>query len=294
MHTKRSILRLIKKISPKVYIKILYKHKFGKSLDLDNPIGINEKILWMIFNWQHPLIIICADKYKVRDYVQEKGLAKLLPKLYGVWNDADSIDWNKLPQKIVLKCNHGCHMNIISNNLKREDLSQIKGKLNKWVHTPFESPGYEPHYSYIPPKIIAEEYISSIDGKNVPSDYKFYCFYGKPEYIMACSDREDNGRAIYEYYDLKWDDMGIGKLPNMKTISKPNTLKKMIDYAEILSKDFPFVRVDFYDGIDDPVFSELTFTPNYGMDPDYSEEGNIVAGKSFVLPEKYPFHFEER
>ena len=278
------------KVLPKSYVKYAYKKHFRRKPNLDDPQNFNEKILWIIFNWQNPLIVQCTDKYRMREYVKEVGLESILPKLYGVWDNVRSIDWNNLPDTFVMKCNHGCEMNIICDNKDKLDIKDEETKLDKWMQTRYgDDKFYEPHYLYIKPIIFAEEYIKTSDGK-MPIDYKIYCFNGKPELVLACVERDVEVK--FEFYDLEWNVLDIGAKKNEQKARKPASLSKMIEYAKKLSKPFPFVRVDFYDRDGEPILGELTFTPFYGMARYYSEEGNLWLGSKLQLPEKYPGHFE--
>ena len=63
---------------------------------------------------------------------------------------------------------------------------------------------------------------------------------------------------------MNWQKLPInyGGHPQIKkTIEKPKHLDKMIEISKIISKDFPFVRVDFYETEDKIYVGELTFTP---------------------------------
>lgn len=67
---------------------------------------------------------------------------------------------------------------------------------------------------------------------------------------------------------MNWDKIDLltkEKGHNDNDIPKPKNLNKMIEYAEILSRDFKFVRVDLYDTGDKVFFGELTFTPHGGL-----------------------------
>lgn len=113
-------------------------------------------------------------------------------------------------------------------------------------------------------------------------------FILKVKAILVCLNRENvlnkNEELILEWYDLKWKVLDIGAKPNKQLAMKPTCLEKMVEYAEKLSKPFPFVRVDFYDR-HEPILGEMTFTPMYGMAKYYSESGNKLLGSWLVLPD---------
>ncbi len=78
----------------------------GTYPDLLNPVTLNEKICHRILFIHNPFYTLLADKLLVRQYVEKRtNLIKLIP-LVGVYNRVDDIDFDKLPSKFVLKCNH--------------------------------------------------------------------------------------------------------------------------------------------------------------------------------------------
>lgn len=289
---KSILLSIIKRISPLFYVNHIYRKIFQKKLDINNPKGFNEKILWLILYWQHPLIVKCADKYGIREYVSEvlgETGRSIFPELYGVYEMASEIDWEKLPDKFAVKCTHGCKMNIVVNDKSKLDYNDAIKKLEQWMKIDYGSAVYEPHYSYIKHQIIAEEYIETESGF-LPDDYKVYCFNGEPKCVLVCLERQ-SGELRLEWYDLDWNVLNIGVMSNERKAHRPSCLENMIRYAKILSKPFPFVRVDFYDRQGDAILGEMTFTPMYGMAKYYSEQGNRLLGSWLELPGKYNGHF---
>ena len=281
--------RILKQLSPVFYVKQKYYRIFGTSLDLVNPQGLNEKICWLALYWQKPIVVKCADKYELREYVSSLGLMELMPQLYGVYTDVKGIEWNRFPKKFVIKCTHGCKYNIVCFNKDELDIHSADISLNKWLHSVYGTNTYEPHYSKMTPRIIAEEFIETSE-RGLPEDYKVYCFNGEPKCVLVCLNRESE--LVLEWYDLEWNVFDIGAKSNMRRANKPACLDQMIKYARILSKGFPFVRVDFYDSFGKPILGEMTFTPMYGMAKYYSKEGNLLLGSMLTLPNKYKGHFE--
>lgn len=270
---------------PTCLVQRRYKIRFGRKLDFKEPQNFNEKILWLEKNWQNPLVVQCADKYRLREYVRKVGLEGIMPKLYGTWEEASQINWGALPNKFVLKCNHGAKWNIICTDKYTFNKAEAEKSLASWLKMDYGQKEFEVHYSYIKPVIFAEEYIEPTPEKLMPEDYKIYCFNGKPAFLLVCLERETE--LELEWYDLDWNVFDIGVKPNKGKARKPKSLQKMISHAERLSKPFPFVRIDFYDKAGEPVLGELTFTPMYGMAKYYSEEGNKRIGEMLLLPSQY-------
>ena len=124
-----------------------------------------------------------ADKYKVREYVKKKGLGDILVPLIGHWDKPEDIDWDSLPDKFVLKCNHGCAYNILCNDKNKFDKVEATKRLKKWMKEDFGAFNIETHYSQIKPHITCEEFLG-----DCIVDYKFFCFNGEPKYIYVSSD----------------------------------------------------------------------------------------------------------
>lgn len=151
----------------------------GQKLDLKNPRDFNQKIHYLIVKEIGKKEAKLTDKYLVRDFIKQKGYEKLLPKLYGVYQKAEEIEFDKLPEKFVLKTNHDCGSVFICTDKTSFDFENVKRKLNMSLRKNFARKHLEYHYQYIHPCIICEEFIEAKDGK-VPEDYKIYCFDGKP------------------------------------------------------------------------------------------------------------------
>lgn len=253
------------KHDPEYFSKKLYREKFGRELDLNDPRALTEKLMYtkLKIYWDDPLIAQCADKYAVRKFVEDAGCGETLIGLIGAWDKADDIDWDILPDRFVLKCNHGCAMNIICRDKSKLDKEDAKKKLDEWMKTDY---GYhnaqEGIYRNIKHKIIAEEFIETSDGRP-PKDYKFFCSYGKVKFVMTCSDREENSHKVsINHYSIDWKKIDVKRAgyDSDKGLERPENLDKMIAYAEKLSEKFPLVRVDLYDE-GKIIFGELTFTP---------------------------------
>lgn len=247
--------------SPETVSKVYFKKFMGYKLNLENPKTFNEKMQWLkLREWpNNELAIKCADKYRVREYIKEKGLENTLNELIGVWDNADDIDFDKLPKQFALKCNHGCGYNVIVDDKNKINIAETKQKLNKWLKEDFGKFNAEPHYSKIKPKIICEKYL----GGNM-TDYKFFCLNGKVEFMYIASGFGEGVDEMMTYLDKD------GKIaPFQRTSYKikpdieiPENFEKMKKLSEKLAKDFKFVRVDWYEVDGKIYFGELTFTPS--------------------------------
>ncbi len=246
--------------SPEIVSRVYFRIVMGYKLNLKNPKTFNEKLQWLkLRDWPtNELAIKCADKYRVREYIKEKKMGNTLNKLIGVWDNADEIDFDKLPEQFALKCNHGCGYNVIVSDKSKIDVKEVRQKLNKWLKEDFGKNNAEPHYSKIKPKIICEKYL----GGNM-TDYKFFCLNGKVEFMYIASGFGEGVDEKMTYLDKN------GKIaPYQRTSYKrkddivvPKNFEKMKKMSELLAKDFKFVRVDWYEVDGKIFFGELTFTP---------------------------------
>ena len=257
----------------------------GKYLNLDNPRTFNEKIQWLKLYDSTPIKTRLADKYLVRDWVKEKIGEQYLIPLIGVYDKFDDIDFNKLPNQFVIKCNHGSGWNIIVKDKSQLNLAEAKEKIDKWMATDYSTRwGFELHYRNIVPKIIIEKYIEEMAAALY--DYRFFCSYGdvKQIWLDVYSGTPNHKRKIY---DRNWNELNITvKWPRLETpVEKPQKLADMIHFAEILSKEFSLVRVDFYLINDHIYFGEMTFTSMSGIGLFNPEKEDLKLGNMIKLPE---------
>ena len=124
----RKIIAKVTDFSPTLTSKIYYFTKLKKRLNLQNPKTFNEKLMYLKLNEYegNELITKCADKYAVREYITSCGCTEILNELYGVFDNAKDINFEKLPDKFVLKCNHGAGFNIICNDKSKLDIKKVR------------------------------------------------------------------------------------------------------------------------------------------------------------------------
>ena len=161
----RNLNKCIFFISPKKLSEKLYKRTFGKKLNLKNPIGFNEKLQWLKLNKQTDLIVKCADKYQMRQFVKNLGCEEILNEIYGVYDSVEEIDFERFPNRFAIKCTHGCGYNIICDDINKFDIDSAKKTLDSWMKKKFGIEKAETQYLKMKPKIICEKYIES--------DFKF-------------------------------------------------------------------------------------------------------------------------
>lgn len=277
--------RLLYMINPKLAANLMYRRAFHKNINWDNPKNLIEKYYWLLFNTDISLWTKCADKYRVREYIAKLGCEKILVKLYGVWKNADDINFDNLPNKFVLKSNNGCGTVLIVKDKSTLDVYKTRRVLKKWLRYPYGYNGAQKHYFNIPPCIIAEELLEEnlINIKsNSLIDYKIWCFNGRPECVLVAYNRKGMN-AAKALYDLNWNNISskaFNKTSAKQDVPKPQNFDKMIEYAILLSAGFPEVRVDFYNLNGKIYFGEMTFTSGYGT---FTEEYYNYLGSHIDL-----------
>ena len=282
--TRRKCQVVAHKIVPDATMsKVYYRIVLHKKLNLENPQTFNEKIQWMkLYYYPKNKLVICgADKYAVRNYIKAKGYGDKLVPLLGVWDRAEDIDWDKLPDKFVLKCNHGCAYNIVVPNKGKLNKSKTVKQLNTWLKEDFGAFNIELHYSAIRHhRITCEEFL----GDSI-TDYKFFCFNGKPHCIYVSNDLIHDRQAQIGFFYLDGKKMPLHRddYTDIPKVVFPIFFDEMKKAAEILCEDFPFVRVDFFIANDTWYFAELTFTPSAGMMPFNPEKFDLEWGKMINL-----------
>lgn len=280
-------LGFYKKVPDDKFVQLMFRSKMGYEMSLDTPITFNEKIQWMKIYDRNPVYSIMADKIRAKQFVSSiLGEDLIIPTL-ATWDRAEDIDFDSLPNQFVIKCNHnsGLGMAIVKDK-NTIDKDKIVLKAKKGLEQDYYLYGREWAYRDIPRKVFAEKYM--IDDKvGELRDYKFFCFNGVCKFFKIDFDRFTEHRA--NYYDRDKQLMTLGEVvcpPNPeKRIQIPDTINQMIEYAEKLAKNCPFVRVDFYDVNNHIYFGELTFYPSSGCGP-FTEPGwDEKLGEWLELPE---------
>ena len=270
-------------------LKLMYKARMGKTLNLDNPKSFSEKLQWLKLYDRNPLYTKLVDKYEVRKYIAETIGEEYLIPLYGVWDHPDEIDFDSLPDQFVLKCTHDSGSVIICDDKSKFDKSTAIKKLKKAQKFNFFYHGREWPYKNVVPRIIAEKYMLNSDSSSELSDYKWYCFDGVAKAMLIVTDRQTPGEETkYDYFDMSFCHQPLlwGGPNATRTIEKPISFELMRELAEQISQGIPQVRVDFYEADGHIYFGEMTFYDGCGMSPFQPEKWDAIFGDWIQLPEK--------
>ena len=289
MTVKQRIYRKIcvcfgKYISDKTYLKLLYETRIGKKLNLKNPITFDEKLQWLKLYDRKDEYTVWADKYEVRNYVAEKLGEQYLIPLLGVWNSADELKLDDLPEQFVLKCTHDSASVCICTNKKNFDWNAAMDKLQKSLNQNYYWHSREWPYKNITPRIIAEAYMTDESGTEL-KDYKIYTFGGEPYLIQVDFDRFHNHRR--NLYTTEWEyvdeTIEYSKDPNVK-IAKPEHLEEMLECSKKLAVGTISLRTDFYSINGKIYFGEITFYQEAGFAHFEHEEFAKKLGDQIKLP----------
>lgn len=167
------------------------------------------------------------------------------------------------------------------------NIKQVKSRLRSGLKQNYYLTGREWPYKNVPRKIVAEKFLKS--DANGLTDYKIHCFNGVPKFILVCRDRFTDSGLTEDFYSPEWTHMNIKrpKIPNASTpFPKPEKLNEMLMLAEKLSKNIPFIRIDFYFVEGKIYFSELTFFPASGFEGFEPDEWDKIFGEWLTLPTK--------
>lgn len=282
---RHAILSFLSFVPDKSMIKIQYRIKMGKKLNLKKPKTYTEKLQWYKLYYRDALMTKCADKHLVRAYLKERGYENLSCKEYGVYERVEDIPFDDLPERFVIKTTNGSGTNIICKDKRLFDQNKAVADIKEWLKRDCYALGREWAYKDIVPKVIVEEYLEDTENKyDGINDYKFICFGGKVYYVVFDVDRySGHKRSIYDenwnYVDVETDCEKLGDV-----VPKPEGFEEMKKIAEDLSVDFPSVRVDLYWLNHRVYFGELTFYPWTGYVQFKPDEFDFEMGRQFILP----------
>ena len=283
--------------NPKKAFEMKWNRFYRRKFPWKDPRTLNEKLTWMEVYTDTSKWTEYTDKYEVRKHIASLGLKDILTECYGVWDRAEDIDFDKLPDKFVLKCTHDCGSTIIIRDKSKMDKQSVIDFLNKHVSVRYGYDSCEPHYTFIKPRIMAESLIEMDNTDEFSSettvDHKIRCIDGKSQYDMVCYDRSlesgsGGSKTIYDLYDIHtWQPMRqylADRGVKYRNVPRPHNLERMIEIAEIIAKGYPQVRVDLYNVKGKIYFGEMTFFAFSGMNNHFTMEFQRMVGDKITLP----------
>ena len=270
------------------YIRNTYAKRFEQEINLVEPQTFQEKLQWLKLFYRDEDMPVCSDKYRIREFLEKKGYGWLANEVIGVYTDARDIPFEKLPKKFVAKATHGSGWNLICEDKDKLNWPAKVKIMNDWLKLNLSVFGREWNYKNIQPRIIVEKHL---DHKPL-NDYKYMCFNGEPVFIQLNNDYE--GTHYVDFFKIDtWEHFPCTYGPYVfsptRIVEKPAQHDRMMEIARDLSKQFPFVRVDFYNFDDKIVLGELTFFPGGGLWPftprEVGKAYDLEVGSYLQLPE---------
>ncbi len=280
---RRFILAFARLIPDRKFLELVFPLCTGYKLNLDNPRSYNEKLQWLKLYNRNPLYTRMVDKYEVKKYVADIiGEDHIIPTL-AVYDHAEDIDFDALPNQFVLKCTHDSGGIVICSDKTKLDKKAAVKKLKKGLKKNFYCQNREWPYKNVKPRIIAESYMTD-DGEEL-KDYKFFCFDGKPKYMFIATDRFKEEETKFDFFDMNFNHLPFvnGHPNSTKPINRPKGFDEMKNLSEKLSKGIPQVRVDFYDINGKIFFGEITFFHWSGFVPFEPQEWDYKLGDDIKL-----------
>ena len=279
------LLKLLKYLPDEEFLKIKYRFRMRKRLNLKNPQTYNEKLQWLKLYDRKPIYTNMVDKAEAKEYVAELIGNQYIIPTYGVWDKWEDIDFEKLPDQFVLKTTHDSGGVAICKNKSTFDFEGARRKLTKSLRHNYFLDNREWPYKNVPHRLLAEKYMEDETGEL--RDFKFFAFGGKVKALFIATERFKKGEDTkFDFFDENFKHLPFTNgHPNADhTLPEPPAFEKMKELAEKLSKGIPQLRVDFYNINGKIYFGELTFFHWSGIMPFVPEEWDFRFGQWIKLP----------
>lgn len=270
------------------YIRWDYYLNHSRSINLEHPQRYTEKLQWLKLYYRDPLWTQMVDKYVVKKLVSDRAGGEYVAPVLGVWDRAEEIEWEKLPNQFVLKTNHDSGNNgvFICKDKSKIDKAKWTKRINASLHRDTSMSGREWPYRDVKRCVYAEQYLEDATGEL--RDYKFFCFDGVVKYLFIATERQSGGEVKFDYFDADFNHLDIVQRHPMsgKKIEKPLMFEQMKELAAKLSKGLPEVRVDLYEVDGRIYFGEYTFFHHGGIAPFHPDKWDFIWGEQIHLPER--------
>jgi hypothetical protein len=267
------------------------------SPNLKDPKGLNEKIVWLKLNYYKKYFQTCSDKFLVRQFIKKRHpeyADKLVP-LIKVYKRTKDFRWDDLTYPCIIKASNGSGQNLIINNKNEYSDSEIRYELKrmKILANNLAVSSCEHQYLTRNAFLVVEKLLEDANG-NIPNDYKFFYFNGSLEFIYCSVDRR--GINVRQIYDKDWNRLEFmwvqhaeefyDEYSKSDNIPVPKHYSEMLKVSNEIAKDFPFVRVDFYDTEESYYIGEITLHHGGGNDSFYPEKYDLYYGDKLRLPDQ--------
>ena len=270
------------------FLKRLYRIRMGREPDLETPETYTEKLQWLKLYDHRPEYTVMVDKYEVKQYVAEKIGPEYVIPLLGVWERAEDIDFDALPQRFVLKTTHDSGSYVVCKDKSKLDIPTARARMAKFLKRKYYDCNREWPYKNVKPRIIAEQYMEDSRSGEL-RDYKFFTFGGVPKVLYIAQGRGRGEPTVADFFDMEFNHLPFTIDHDMAQVppEKPENFALMQELAAKLSEGTPQLRVDFYEVDGKVYFGEMTFFHCSGTDAFHPESWDRKFGDWVVLPPKH-------
>ena len=252
----------------------VYKERIGMAINWEKPERFTEKVQWRKIFEHNPVFPRCVDKLSFKQYIRERIGDGWTAPLIDVWHSPADVRIEILPRPCVIKSNcasDGKYIYIIKDKTEL-NLAEIEQQIKtycfdrRYLHT---NSFFNAYYS-VNPCVIVEDYLSEVE--NGIDEYKFFCFDGEPKYVYHSDNHfkdNKNVNCTVSFFDMQWNFLSVqyGTHLSNPQAPKPKFMDDMMRICRALSKDFSFVRVDFFETSSRFYVAELSFVPGAGLTP---------------------------
>jgi len=251
-------------VAPKTFNELLFKDKYFGEFGRPN----------------------LADKLLSRTHVRQAVGEHVLPAVAWTGSDLDELDPSVIPPgRYLLKASHGSGYNkAVTLPMSSQDRRTLTNLGREWLKQRFGYLQGEWFYSLAKPQLYLERFID-FDGDTLPTDYKMWVFHGKVRLIQVHFGRYVNHRM--GHYDRDWNEYPFSIMRPREEATRPDNLEQMIDIAERLSPDRPWMRVDLYsDGRSKILFGEFCYIPGNALLPFSDPTWDAAFGACWLQPDR--------
>jgi hypothetical protein len=277
-------------VPDKAYISMSYFIKTRAIMNWKNPTRFREKLNWLKLYDRDPKYNVLVDKYEVKKYYEDTIGGEYVIPTIDIWDNADDIVFENLPNEFVIKCTHDSGSTIVCKDKNKLDICKAKKMLGKHMNRNLYYLNREWPYKNVKSRIICEPLLKNRDNSPL-NDYKIFCFNGEPKIVYVTFGRGKDEKLTINYYDLNWNKLNIRHINYSNYEGEfipPKSFSVMLELARKLSKGIPFVRTDFYDVNGKIYVGEMTFYPDggWGFHKSTPKQTDIELGDMIQLPAK--------
>lgn len=289
MATPRQTVRNL--IPDSLFLRLVFKKSHGYRLNLKSPKTFSEKLQWLKLHDRNPLYTDLVDKVAVKNWVGGIIGKQYVVPTYGVWENADAIDFDALPDRFVIKTNHDSGGTFICRDRNAFDSEAVRRQLSERLKNNFYYASREWPYKNVKPLILAERYLDPGDNQIDQPDYKVLCFDGQPKMIEVHRGRWTDDHT-QDFYTTDWELTAISQGQYWETSSlnpqpRPLLLDEMLELSSVLSKNIPHVRVDWVINNEQLWFGEMTFYDGSGLDKFDAYSDDLMLGQFISFQNAY-------